>query len=1006
MKNITTFIFFIFMSFAQNAWAQGSFAQVYFPDTIGTYYSADSSWRGFSYDISPTPDGGYLTVGSITVDSVIGFSKPMVMKINSLGLKQWVKFIEYPVSTNYLEYCAFFQHILPLSDGNYLAIGSNTRNRDGQGFLTSPKFFYLYKYTPNGTELWHKEIMVSENNDVVPDVYQPGQYNFYNGARIFLSGDGHIIYADAHKMLKINQVNNAIIWQKNTPSITNLKPVCGTATSNGFVLIRADSVMVKYNEMGDTTLLTEGRLTNVYQLTATKAIRGIANDTIVLITREGEVNTLYKFDSNFSLTTNQVLDTIPIRPWWDHTDNERAAHYFIEANGKVYTLNTPFHSSYGWGPVTPPIDPLFHLNKFDTYGHLIFTKNITYPYPYFAVSKFAPLINDGIIITGNFAHGYYHNQASILKTNNQLQLLKKIPIKIYNDTNYNCIKGANETYKSPLELKLKLKSRESGQTLPVETDGQGNYWFYVNDHTFDVKTNLNTLWRVCGDSVHFTDLSGADTLILGIQPAQPCAALEVNIGNNRMRRCTTNVYHLQYYNSGTIASQNGYIDFKLDNSLTFDSASVAALPLGNNVFRFAVGSVGSLESGTIKVYFTVNCNSTIGQMHCSDAVIRPYLECRGDRLWDGSQIQVTAECDAPNHAARFFIKNIGTGDMATARNWGIIEDDIMGRDSVYFLRAGATDTIRVDSVDSDVIYRILVEQDPNHPAATVATAVLWCANTVNTHWQFVNQLAQDDGAAYTATNCTINRDSYDPNEKSVTPEGVGEQHAIPKNTPLEYKIQFQNTGNDTAYLVRIHDQLSANLDWKTLKTGASSHPYTYTLDSMGLLVFTFTNINLLDSTNHESESHGFVQFSIRQKKDLPIGASIQNTAHIYFDNNPPIITNTVSQTIGVRWATIVKQPTPPTIPPLSPLNVALVYPNPFNETCHFVLKNTDGEFAKTENASLRITDILGRVLVEKAFTNGQAELERAEIDIITGILFYQIQIDGRVWSAGKLLVTE
>ena len=53
-----------------------------------------------------------------------------------------------------------------------------------------------------------------------------------------------------------------------------------------------------------------------------------------------------------------------------------------------------------------------------------------------------------------------------------------------------------------------------------------------------------------------------------------------------------------------------------------------------------------------------------------------------------------------------------------------------------------------------------------------------------------------------------------------------------------------------------------------------------------------------DSTTNEIESHGFAQFSIRQKDGNDDGEEIRNKAAIYFDYNEQIITNETFHTIG------------------------------------------------------------------------------------------------------------
>jgi hypothetical protein len=141
--------------------------------------------------------------------------------------------------------------------------------------------------------------------------------------------------------------------------------------------------------------------------------------------------------------------------------------------------------------------------------------------------------------------------------------------------------------------------------------------------------------------------------------------------------------------------------------------------------------------------------------------------------------------------------------------------------------------------------------------------------------------------------------SYDPNDKLVEPTGMGPVGAIPPETEwLTYTVRFQNTGNDTAFAVVIRDQLSTRLDRSSLEVLGTSHELTdLTVTSGGLAAFEFDNILLPDSGTNELASHGFVRFRLRLQENLPHGTEIRNDAGIYFDLNPPVITNTVLNTI-------------------------------------------------------------------------------------------------------------
>ncbi len=139
--------------------------------------------------------------------------------------------------------------------------------------------------------------------------------------------------------------------------------------------------------------------------------------------------------------------------------------------------------------------------------------------------------------------------------------------------------------------------------------------------------------------------------------------------------------------------------------------------------------------------------------------------------------------------------------------------------------------------------------------------------------------------------------AYDPNDKAVFPAGVQDEHyTLFEDNSLEYKIRFQNTGNFPAKDIVIVDTLSESLNLNTLQYIHSSHPVTEIKLDRNVVSFIFEDIYLIDSIANEPESHGYVQFSIETLDDLDEFTEINNTAHIYFDSNPAIVTNTVFNT--------------------------------------------------------------------------------------------------------------
>lgn len=129
--------------------------------------------------------------------------------------------------------------------------------------------------------------------------------------------------------------------------------------------------------------------------------------------------------------------------------------------------------------------------------------------------------------------------------------------------------------------------------------------------------------------------------------------------------------------------------------------------------------------------------------------------------------------------------------------------------------------------------------------------------------------------------------AYDPNSKHSVPEG----DVADLKTPILYTINFQNLGNDYARHVVVRDTLDAKLSAESIEIIASSHPLKADLEN-GVLVFSFSNINLDYSARNVEASKGWVSFRIRAVEGLALQTVIPNAASIYFDFNSAIVTNT------------------------------------------------------------------------------------------------------------------
>ncbi|WKZ67875.1 MAG: SprB repeat-containing protein [Flavobacteriales bacterium] len=163
---------------------------------------------------------------------------------------------------------------------------------------------------------------------------------------------------------------------------------------------------------------------------------------------------------------------------------------------------------------------------------------------------------------------------------------------------------------------------------------------------------------------------------------------------------------------------------------------------------------------------------------------------------------------------------------------------------------------------------------------------------VSTGLSVVNTL--NDGNAFnnTATSSTVVTGSYDPNDKTaITSSGWSQElYYIDQDEWIDYLIRFQNTGTDTAFTVVVTDTLSEELDMASFQQGVASHAFHVAFKPGRVVEWTFPNILLPDSNVNEAASHGAVSFRIKPVLPLLAGTTIENIANIYFDFNPPVIT--------------------------------------------------------------------------------------------------------------------
>jgi len=248
----------------------------------------------------------------------------------------------------------------------------------------------------------------------------------------------------------------------------------------------------------------------------------------------------------------------------------------------------------------------------------------------------------------------------------------------------------------------------------------------------------------------------------------------------------------------------------------------------------------------------------------------------------------------------------------TLLNQGTTQPNLVVSLTLDTLLTFASATPAPDSVVGQTLYwhvdSLALFSDWQALLAVIPPGVLFVGDTAHS----VLQISEIDGlgnvnAVPSYTWESIITCAYDPNDKQVEPKGAGAWGGVAPTTEwLTYNVRFQNTGNDTAQTVVIEDDLSGALQWNTLQVLAASHALTaVSINTSGKSAFRFDDIWLPDSNVNEPASHGFVRFRVKPQSGLSHLTAIDNNAGIFFDLNPPVITNTVRNTIidcnGISW---------------------------------------------------------------------------------------------------------
>lgn len=578
-----------------------------------------------------------------------------------------------------------------------------------------------------------------------------------------------------------------------------------------------------------------------------------------------------------------------------------------------------------------------------------------------------------------------------VRTYNSCEQVQIVPafFNVFQDANGNCAFDLNEAVFNDFTIIDLYNGTErilkNPQYLLIPASEYGIHQFYVS--------LPNSYWTSCSQK---TEIIDANTRILsiqfGLQAQINCPQLAVEISNPLVRRCIETHYAVSYENVGTQTENNAVLRITLDSFMIFNRASIPPSSVQGSTIEFNLGTLEPFQSGKIQLSVTLDCNRTVtGQTHCVKAEMFPKINCFNSPNWSGAHLEVNGRCE--DGKVKFRILNSGQQNMSEPTQYWIVEDDIMpGFKKNVLLNKDAF--LDLEFPANGKTYRLCVDQVPFHPGfSNPSVALEGCGRNQLGDFSrgFVLQFPEDEEDLHTAIDCQQSIGSFDPNDKTGWPNGYSNERYIEPDRMLDYRIRFQNTGNDTAFRVVVVDTLSPWFDLESFRMTEASHPYQIRLVDR-ILTVVFDSIYLPYRDINEQGSQAYFQYQIKPIEKAPLKTKILNNASIVFDFNQPIHTNTTLHTLS-RDFIIVSTDTPAD-PGEHYVNI---FPNP-----NAGIFRVDCQGLK-QDVLLSIYNARGEICFRQSCQELPAEIQIHHI-MNSGLYWLQLQDRNGIVATKKLLI--
>jgi hypothetical protein len=227
--------------------------------------------------------------------------------------------------------------------------------------------------------------------------------------------------------------------------------------------------------------------------------------------------------------------------------------------------------------------------------------------------------------------------------------------------------------------------------------------------------------------------------------------------------------------------------------------------------------------------------------------------------------------------------------------------------------------------------------------------------------------------------------SYDPNDIVESHGNFIQYDQWNSNDYLYYTINFQNTGTANTSIVKVENMLDSRIDEASVSMVNSSHNYVLERSNNHLL-WNFYPISLTPASTNEEGSKGYITYKAKLKPGYAIGDIIPNTASIYFDTNPAIVTNT----FNTEFVQSLQNPS-------FTANTITLYPNPASNSVQ--ITNSLNETI----TNIALYEVSGKLVKQISETN-HSQISVDLQNLAKGMYFVEITTASNTKQIKKLII--